>query len=227
MSKVETAYCVYEQNIESIEFREEPCEVHITADINSDTVSEFEANFRQAIASGQPEISVVIHTHSPGGCVYSAMKIVDIILSSPVPVTTCVRGMAMSAAVLIFSCGTRRVMSPHAGLMIHTVRSEMGEMTVSEMEIDLKETTRLNTLINQIMAKNCGLPLSYFKEVRDKNIDKHLSATQAKRDGICTDIGDVRLKTHIRCETTLDVVPPQKKKRAVSAARGEKRKGRG
>ena len=103
----------------------------------------------------------------------------------------------------------------------------MGEMTVSEMEIDLKETTRLNTLINQIMAKNCGLPLSYFKEVRDKNIDKHLSATQAKRDGICTDIGDVRLKTHIRCETTLDVVPPQKKKRAVSAARGKKRKGRG
>ena len=223
MSKVESAFCVYDQNIECIEFREEPCEVHITADINSDTVSEFETNFRQAIASGQPEIPVVIH--SPGGCVYSAMKIVDIILSSPVPVTTCVRGMAMSAAVLIFSCGSRRVMSPHAGLMIHTVRSEMGEMTVSEMEIDLKETNRLNSLTFQIMAKNCGLPLSYFKEIRDKNIDKHLSAAQALKDGICTDIGDVRLRTFIRSESILDVLPPAKK-RKQTPTKTKKRKKR-
>lgn len=60
-------------------------------------MSELETKIRDAQRSKQKEIPLVIQ--SEGGSLYDSLKVVDLIELSPIPITTIIRGYAMSAAV--------------------------------------------------------------------------------------------------------------------------------
>ena len=51
---------------------------------------------------------------------------------------------------------------------------------------------------------------SYYEKMVSENVDINYSAEDALREGIATDIGYVNLKTHVRVETTVDIVPMNK-----------------
>ena len=62
-------------------------------------------------------IEVVIS--SPGGSLYDALAIYDVIRQLDVPVTTKAYGRAMSAATLVLIAGDKRIITPYTQIMVH------------------------------------------------------------------------------------------------------------
>jgi ATP-dependent protease ClpP protease subunit len=68
------------------------------------------------------DLNVYLHICSPGGCVWSGMNAIDIILKNKYPVTTIVEGIAASAATLLSIAGHRRLIQEHSVLLFHQIR---------------------------------------------------------------------------------------------------------
>lgn len=69
---------------------------------------------------------IVLHINSPGGDVLTAIQVINMMKSSPVPVYTVVNGSAESAALLILMAGHRRAAFQNSFGMAHHVSTEMG-----------------------------------------------------------------------------------------------------
>ena len=213
MSKAEESFLDLDPSLSSVEWLDEnsPCEVHIAGEITDELTGEFETCLRQAQASQQDVIVVVIN--STGGCCYNASKIIDILASCEQEVVTCVRGTAMSAAALIFSCGDRRLITPNSSVMLHSVSHFGSGGTTKEMIVDASETGRLNKRMCEILDENTGNKKGFFAKKLDKNLDVYLNAEKAKEWNLATHVGDVKLTTTISVSTRLDILRPKKRKR--------------
>jgi len=100
---------------------------------------------------------ILIAINSPGGFIYELNHILNIIKTSPVDVRTCIFGIAMSAAFVLTSAGTKgkRFAFPYATGMVHEVSGWAGG-SVGDLASDTDEAKRLNSLIFDILAKNTG-----------------------------------------------------------------------
>ena len=213
--KEEPSFLKLDNSLSEVEWKDGlfPIEVHLVGEITADSVSELETKIREAQRSGQKEIPLVIQ--SEGGSMYDALKIVDMILTSPVPITTIVRGYAMSAAVMLFSCGRKRVIGPHASLMIHTVSSSFMEGKLADIKVESQEMQRLNDAMCTIMSDNTGKRKDYFKKRLEKNTDVYMSPQEALKCNLATHIGDARLHTNIVVESSIEIVEYSKRRKVV------------
>jgi len=217
--KDEAGFVFLDKRLANVEWLDaEPIEVHISGEITADSVNNFESSFREALRSGQDEIPVVIQ--SEGGSMYDALKIVDIILTSEVPVITIIRGYAMSAAVLIFSCGEKRVISPNSSIMIHSVSTTMFGGRTADLKVESVEVSRLNDSMCHIMAENTGKPKNFYKKRIEKNTDVYMSPPEAKKIGLATDIGDAQLKSTITVDTGIVITDFSRRRKRPRVARG-------
>lgn len=73
--------------------------------------------FRKELESGKGPINVWIN--SPGGDVFAAAQIYNMLMDYPYDVTVMIDGLAASAASVIAMAGTKVQMSPVAMMMIH------------------------------------------------------------------------------------------------------------
>ena len=213
-TKEESTFVDLDPALSSVEWKDGlyPVEVHIAGEITSDSALAFETSFREAVMSGQEAIAVVLH--SEGGCLYSAMRCVDLMALAPehIKVYTVVRGMAMSAAAMIFCAGDERIMGPNASLMMHSASTTIFGKS-GDLEVESKEVKRLTDGMVKIMADGTGVKKSFFEKKLAKNVDYYISPDEALKMGICTFVGDIRLTTKITTVTTADLIEPRKKKR--------------
>ena len=201
-----------------------PFQIRIVGDICPQVAADLEVLVRHATQTGQSH--VVLDIHSDGGCVYSALKICDMLDACELPIITVVKGNADSAASVIFSCGTRRVISPRGMVMVHSVRGCKAH-TLREMQLDVMEAERVNRQMCQVISRATPKrSASYYEKLMSNNVDINLSAEEALEEGIATDIGFIDFKTRVRVETTIDVVPhvksnltrlPKKRRRKAAA----------
>ena len=96
MSKYEEAFLELDPALSSVEWvgENEPIEVHLSGEVDEESVDEFESNLRTAQMSQQEVIPVVIN--STGGDVYSAAKIIDLLACCEQEIVTVVRGTAIA-----------------------------------------------------------------------------------------------------------------------------------
>lgn len=129
-----------------------------------ESAKQFIVDMTRAEQNKQSIVPIVIDSY--GGQVYSLLSMVDTIKRSKKPVATIATGKAMSCGAVLLSCGHdgMRYMSQHATVMIHDVSSfAIGK--VEEIKADVGESTRLNKLIYEMMARNCGQDPSYFLDI--------------------------------------------------------------
>jgi ATP-dependent protease ClpP protease subunit len=189
-----------------------PLEIRIVGKIDEQIAADVEMHLRKAVRSGQSH--VLLNLHSDGGSVYSALKIVDSLDACGLPVITCAKGNVESAAAVLFACGETRVISPNGLIMLHSVRGGSGKDTLSELQIDVRETERINRLLCEVLARATSKRgPAYYERLLAKNVDVNYSASEALQEGLATDIGHVRMQTHVRVETEINVVPHKKRKR--------------
>lgn len=131
-----------------------------------------------------PNKDIILYLNSPGGSVYDAMAIYDTMEFVKSDIQTVGIGVQASAAAFLLSSGTKgkRLLLPNATVMIHQPSSAATRAKISDLEIDLREGIRLKKLLNEILAKNTGQPVSKIE--KDVDRDYWMTAKDAKDYGL-------------------------------------------
>jgi ATP-dependent Clp protease protease subunit len=139
------------------------------------------------LESVDPEREINIYINSPGGEVYAALAIYDVMQHIKPEVSTWCVGMAMSAAAVLLAAGSpglRRAL-PNSKVMIHQ-GSAGSRGAPSDMEIQLREVLAQTERITEILAFHTGQPA---KKVRaDMDRDYYLSADEARTYGLVDEV---------------------------------------
>jgi ATP-dependent Clp protease protease subunit len=153
-----------------------------------DDVNEQTANLIVAqmlfLENQDPDKDIIFYINSPGGSVYNAFAIFDTMRYVKCDIQTVGIGVNASAAAFLLSSGTKgkRLLLPNATVMIHQPSSAAERAKITDLEIDLKEGIRLKKLLNELLAKNTGQPLSKIE--KDVDRDYWMTAEEAKRYGL-------------------------------------------
>jgi len=126
---------------------------------------------------------IFFYINSPGGSVYDALAIYDTMEFITCDVQTVGIGVQASAAAFLLSSGAKgkRSVLKNSTVMIHQPSSgTRGKVT--DQEIDLRESLRIKSLLEEIMAKNTGQKPD--KIHLDMERDKWLTAKEALDYGI-------------------------------------------
>ena len=161
-----------------------------------DDVNEHTANLVVAqmlfLENQDPNKDIIFYINSPGGSVYDAFAIYDTMQFVKPDIQTVGIGVQASAAAFLLSSGTKgkRLILPHGTVMIHQPSSASQRSKITDLEIDLKEGIRLKRLLNEILAKNTGQPVSKIE--KDVDRDYWMSAEEAKKYGLVDKVIDSR-----------------------------------
>lgn len=130
---------------------------------------------------------IQFYINSPGGSVTSTMAIVDTMNHIKADVSTICVGMAASGGAILLSAGTKgkRYMLPNAEVMIHQPLGGT-EGQASDIAISAKHILKTKDMLNKLLAKNTGKPLSEIEKDTDR--DFFMSADEAKKYGIVDEI---------------------------------------
>ena len=137
----------------------------------------------------------MIRIDSVGGDVYAALRMCEALTHAKeeydVRVCTVVTGRAFSAAALLFAMGDERVVQPLSTLMYHQVSSDVGDATLKDMAIEMRETQRLNQLIKQVVIASAPDARGFF----DTSSDTYVDARKAVKLGLATERGYALIRT--------------------------------
>jgi ATP-dependent Clp protease, protease subunit len=128
-----------------------------------------------------------MYVNSPGGSVTATMAIYDTMQFLECDVATYCVGLAASGGAVLVAGGTtkKRFCLPHSKMMIHQPYGEVGGQ-VSDIEIQAKDILRTREILNEILAKHTGQPVSVISKDTDR--DRYLTAGEAVEYGLVDEI---------------------------------------
>lgn len=132
-------------------------------------------------------VQIVIYINSGGGDVLAAVEAINLIRSSPIPVTTVINGCAESAALMIAITGHRRLVFNTSWGMAHHFSTGM-EGTYHDLMDSLKHNGLLHDLLVEIYASHSKMSVS---EVEKKILGRQntwLSADELLALGLVDEI---------------------------------------
>jgi len=127
-----------------------------------------------------PPDHLTLYINSGGGDLYNSFALIDIMLTSSIPVYTVGMGNIMSAAALIFACGTKghRYIAKHTGIMMHQFYSDM-EGKEHELVAAMREFEFCRARVSDLLVNHCGIPKIISKEKLLQQSDVWLTAEEA------------------------------------------------
>ena len=129
-----------------------------------------------------------LYINSEGGCLYSALSIIDIISSNKVHINTIISGVCMSAATLIFLSGHYRYMMPNSYMLIHNISSGFwGKM--HEFEDEMKNLSELTKKLKSIYKDNSNISKTQLDKLL--KTDVLISAEDCMKYGLIDEIKSV------------------------------------
>jgi len=136
----------------------------------------------------QGDRTATILIDSPGGSVYSMLGIVDAIRwyqGMGCVLRTVVRGMAMSAAAIIASCGTKgeRLAGRNSTFLIHEP-SSWSQGSATDIRIQHEELERLTQVVAYILSVNTGRKAEDIKKLMQDKRNWYLSPHDAVDFGL-------------------------------------------
>ncbi len=134
--------------------------------------------------------AINLHVNSPGGDLFAALAIYNLLVSHPAKVKVIIDGLAASAASVIALAGDEVVMAGNSMLMIHSPLSfTYGNAKDLREMADLLDKVETETLIPTYAAKT-GMDAKAIKKMLDA--ETWLSATEAKELGFIDTIGELK-----------------------------------
>lgn len=190
--------------IKTIELKSDPA-IIVVNEFTEESANDFASAVSHAQNTGQKVIPVIIDSF--GGQVYALLSMISTIKSSNIPISTIVKGKAMSCGAILASFGEEglRFMDKDATMMIHDVSSyAFGK--IEELKSDVRESERLNKKVYVMMARNCGKPDDYFSNlIHDKgHADWFLDAEEAKEHNIVQHLRVPQLKAKVTVDIDME-----------------------
>lgn len=135
------------------------------------------------LESEDPQKEISLYINSPGGYVNAGLAIYDTMQYVQCPIATICLGQAASMAAVLLAAGSkgRRVMLPHARVMLH---QPLGGFSGQAADIDIAAREMLLTkkTLNEIVARHTGQPID--KVATDTDRDFYLGCEEAKAYGV-------------------------------------------
>src|SRR3989338_4703314 len=130
-----------------------------------------------------PKKDISLYINSPGGSISAGLAILDTMNHVKPSISTMCVGMAASMGAVILSAGDKgkRFALPNSEIMIHQPLGG-AEGQASDIEISAKRIIKNREVLNKILAKNSGQPLSRIEKDADR--DFFMNAEEAKKYGI-------------------------------------------
>jgi ATP-dependent Clp protease protease subunit len=139
--------------------------------------------FKDELASGEGNITLWIN--SPGGDVFAAAQIYNMLMDYPYDVTVKIDALAASAASVIAMAGTKVCMSPVAMLMIHNPMTiAIGDSEEMQKAIDMLAEIK-ESIMNAYEIKS-GISRNKISRLMDA--ETWMNAKEAKRLGFADEI---------------------------------------
>lgn len=135
------------------------------------------------LANEDPKKDIQLYVNSPGGHIKDGLAIIDTMNFIKPDVSTICVGIAASMGAMILSSGAKgkRYTLPNSEIMIHQPIGGV-EGQASDIEITAKNIVRSREVLNKMLAKNTGQPISKIEKDVDRNY--WLNAEEAKKYGI-------------------------------------------
>ena len=132
-----------------------------------------------------PHIQMLLSTY--GGCVYDGLSLYDAVKNSNTEVDITCFGKIMSMGIIILLSAKTRKAYRNTTFMIHEGSSGfIGK--VADMEESVEESKRLREVIFDIIEKETKIPKAKLDEVRKSRMDWYLTAEEALKYGLITEI---------------------------------------
>jgi ATP-dependent Clp protease protease subunit len=139
--------------------------------------------FKDELESGRGKLTLWIN--SPGGDVFAAAQIYNMLMDYPYDVTVKIDALAASAASVIAMAGTKVCMSPVAMLMIHNPMTiAIGDSSEMQKAIEMLAEVK-ESIINAYEIKS-GLSRNKISKLMDA--ETWMNAKEAKRLGFADEI---------------------------------------
>ncbi len=137
-------------------------------------------------APGEP---ITFYINSPGGEVVSGLTLYDLIRMVKSPVTTVCIGRAASMGAILFLAAEKRLMLPHAEIMLHDAsfgHAEFSGMKPDEIQEKTDDLMKTCKILRQLVSERIGKPLKSISAMMKK--DSYFKADEAVSFGIATGI---------------------------------------
>lgn len=134
-----------------------------------------------------PERDISLYIHSPGGVIPAGLAIYDTMqLIRPDVATVCI-GLAASMGTVLLTGGAKgkRTALPNATVHLHQVMGG-AEGQASDIEIQAKETLRLQAILRNIIHERTDQPMERIE--RDTDRDFWLDAQAAREYGLIDEV---------------------------------------
>jgi len=175
------------------------------------------------LESVDAEQEINIYINSPGGEVYAALAIYDVMQHIKPEVSTWCVGMAMSAAAVLLAAGSpgRRRALPNSKVMIH--QGNAGSRGApADMAIQLREVLAMTDRMTEILAFHTGQPSDKVRADMDR--DYYLTASEAMGYGLVDEVVTLRRGLNKAAPTLGTVAPgPSPAIEKSAPARGQQR----
>jgi len=136
-----------------------------------------------------PERDISLYIQSPGGEVHAGLAIYDAMQLNRCNVATFAVGVCASMATVLLSSGApgKRFAMPNATIHMHQVLISGGiQGQASDIEIEARETIRINEIIRGILAANTGQDPERIRQDFDRNF--WMDAQRAREYGMIDEI---------------------------------------
>lgn len=135
------------------------------------------------LQSDDPKKDIDFYINSPGGSVTAGMAIYDTMQLIGCDVRTYCIGQCASMGAVLLAGGApgKRFALPNSRIMIHQPWGG-AQGTVSDINIQAQEITRMKQTLSQILADHSGQ--TYRKILKDTDRDFFMSAEEAKNYGL-------------------------------------------
>lgn len=135
------------------------------------------------LESDDPDKDIYLYINSPGGVVTAGMAIYDTMQYIRPDVATVCLGQACSMGSFLLSGGAKgkRYALPHARIMIHQPLGGF-KGQASDIMIHARETERIKTIMNTLLARHTGKSLAEIEAACDR--DNFMSAEEALDFGL-------------------------------------------
>lgn len=153
-----------------------------------DTVANLAIAQMLFLEAEDPERDIIVYLNSPGGSITAGLAIYDTMQFIKPDVQTYCIGQAASIAAVLLAAGAKgkRYSLPNSRILIHQPwMSGLGGQA-SDIDIHAKEILRMREMLNEILSKHTGQPLSKISEDTDR--DYIMGPVQAKDYGIIDDV---------------------------------------
>ena len=160
--------------------------IYLYDDVNEESISNLLKSIKTLeYNNGQKEIEIYISTF--GGSEEEMFAAFDIISNSICPITTYAVGKIMSAGILIFSAGDKRISYPNTTFMCHQTSWEI-DSTQSNIKETSKYMQKLEEKWAELMSKNSKISIKDWLSIINSNSDYYFDSIEAQRLGIVDNI---------------------------------------